>query len=400
MFKKLTCIATLLILSLLNASESDQLDIRIPVVDMQDFYNPEKQDQFLTTLYEAMNQIGFFAVRNTGVDSRVVREAYAQAEQFFKKDIDFKMKCFVKEKHGQRGFVPSESAKGNRAKDFKEFYHMGRELPLDQLQQFGLFSNEWPEQPGFKSAMSTLYSELEKYVIPLQEAIVTVINRNTSQKVPLSLLNDMTQTGDILLRALYYPALTENQMNHLEQPLFWAAEHTDIDLLSILPFATEKGLQILYKGQWLNVIVPNDAFVVNVGDMLENLTNGLFVSARHRVLAQDPHKDRFSMVLFVHPTNPTSLAPLPGCIEQTGGIQKYAPGTRQEFLWERLLELNIGHKILEPYSKTGHTERQLRYGKESPQVVQLLIEKGLASDELLEAIQRRAVEKNSSDGYK
>ncbi|MBS0648142.1 MAG: isopenicillin N synthase family oxygenase [Verrucomicrobia bacterium] len=248
--------------------------------------------------------------------------------------------------------------------------------------------------------MSTLYAELEKYVIPLQEAIVTVINRNTSHKAPLSLLNDMTQKGDTLLRALYYPALTEAQINRLEQPLFWAAAHTDIDILAILPFATEKGLQVMYKGQWLNVIVPDDAFVINVGDMLENLTNGLFVSARHRVLAQDPHKDRFSMVLFVHPADQASLAPLQGCIEQTGGIQKYAPGTRQEFLWERLLELNIGPMVLEPYSKTGHTERQLRYQRESPQVVQMLMEKGLASEELLEAVQRRAVEKNSSDGYK
>jgi hypothetical protein len=133
--------------------------------------------------------------------------------------------------------------------------------------------------------------------------------------------------------------------------------------------------------------------------MLENLTNGLFVSARHRVLAQDPHKDRFSMVLFVHPTDQSSLAPLPGCIEQTGGIQQYAPGTRQEFLWERLLELNIAPMVLEPYSKTGHTERQIRYQKESPQVVQLLIDNGLASEELLQVLQQK-VEKKVSEGYK
>ncbi|MBS0648141.1 MAG: 2-oxoglutarate and iron-dependent oxygenase domain-containing protein [Verrucomicrobia bacterium] len=150
MFKKLACIATLLISNLLNASESDQLDIRIPVVDMQDFYNPEKQDQFMTTLYGAMTQIGFFAVRNTGVDSNVVREAYAQAEQFFKKETDFKMRSFAKELNGQRGFVPSEAAKGNRAKDCKEFYHIGRELPLHQLQEFGLRSNVWPEQRALR----------------------------------------------------------------------------------------------------------------------------------------------------------------------------------------------------------------------------------------------------------
>lgn len=399
MFKKLVSIAAILTGQFLVASEPEQLDIRIPVVDMQDFYNPEKQEQFINTLYDAMTQIGFFAVRNTGVDSKIVKEAYAQAERFFKQDASFKAKSFIKELRGQRGFVPGEIAKGNRAKDYKEFFGIGRNLPPEQLQQIGLFANVWPEQPGFKDAMETLYTELDKYVIPLEEAIVTVMNRNARDKIPLSILHDMSKHGDTLLRAIYYPALTEQQMDRLEQPVFWAAAHTDIDLLAILPFATEKGLQVEYKGQWLNVVVPDDAFVVNVGDMLENLTNGLFVSARHRVLAQDPYKDRFSMVLFVHPTDQSSLAPLPGCIEQTGGIQQYAPGTRQEFLWERLLELNIAPMVLEPYSKTGHTERQIRYQKESPQVVQLLLDNGLASEELLQAVQQK-VEKKVSEGYK
>lgn len=377
MIKTFFCTALLLAGIHLHAT----LDIRIPVVDMQDFYNPEKQEAFISTLYDAMTEIGFFAVRNTGVNQEVVREAYTQAEMFFQKDLDYKMKSFNTKAAGQRGFVPGEIAKGNRAKDFKEFYHIGRENPKDE---WGQAPNIWPEQEGFKSAMTTLYTELEKYVIPLQEAIVMTINKNASMKIPLDFLNQTTQEGDILLRALYYPALSEEELH----PQMWAAEHTDIDYLAILPYATAKGLQVYFKGQWLNVVVPDDAFVINVGDMLKNLTNGLFVSARHRVKAQEPHQPRYSMVLFVHPINNTSLAPLPSCIEQTGGVQKFASGTRLEFLWERLLELNIAPQVLEPYSKTGHTERQLKYGKESPQVVQMLIEQGLASPELLQSTLR------------
>ena len=76
MFKKLVVIATFVLTGqFLIASEPEQLDIRIPVVDMQDFYNPEKQEQFINTLYDAMTQIGFFAVRNTGVDSKIIKEA-------------------------------------------------------------------------------------------------------------------------------------------------------------------------------------------------------------------------------------------------------------------------------------------------------------------------------------
>lgn len=363
------------------ASHAEQLDIRIPVVDMQDFYNDDKRDEFLDTLYDALTTVGFFAVRHTGVDSHVIQNAYGQAQTFFKRDSDYKALCFNKEMKGQRGFVPSERAKGFAFKDIKEFYHIGRET--------GMPRNIWPDQDGFKSSMVTLYDELEQYVIPLQEAIIETINRKASTKIPVNYLNQNTKHGDSLLRALYYPALTDEQAQNLKEPIFWAAPHTDIDLLAILPYATEKGLQVEVNGQWLTVIVPDDAFIVNAGDMLENLTNGLFVSARHRVMALEPNKERFSMVLFVHPTDETRLDPIPACIELTGGVQTYAPGTRQEFLWERLLELNIAPGLLEPYSKTGHTERQLQFGRESPQVVEMLVNNGLASPEILETLEKR-----------
>jgi isopenicillin N synthase-like dioxygenase len=379
-----------MILFCFSVGAEEQIDIRIPVVDMQDFYQKDKREQFIQTLYKAMHEIGFFAVRNAGIDGPVIRDAYAQAEQFFKSAPSVKAESFVKELRGQRGFVPGEIAKGNKAKDFKEFYHIARELPASELMQLGVPPNIWPRQEGFQTSMTALYDDLDKYVGPLMEAIVAAINLNANEKLPLDYFHSGVKNGGSLLRALYYPALDAEQINRLEQPLFWAAAHTDIDLLAILPFATEKGLQINLKGQWLNVIVPPDAFVVNVGDMLENLTNGLFVSAEHRVLAQEPDKDRFSMVFFVHPTDETSLTPLAACIEQTGGVQKYAPGNRQEFLWERLLELNIAPMLLEPYSKMGHTERQAQYGRESPQVVEMLMSKGLASPELIETLQHRS----------
>src|SRR5579883_1312795 len=108
-------------------SYAEDLDIRIPVVDMRDFYSDDKRDEFLDTLYGALTTVGFFAVRHTGVDSAVIQNAYEQAQMFFKQDTDYKSQCFLKETKGQRGFVPSERAKGYSAKDIKEFYHIGRE---------------------------------------------------------------------------------------------------------------------------------------------------------------------------------------------------------------------------------------------------------------------------------
>jgi isopenicillin N synthase-like dioxygenase len=360
---------------------AEELDIHIPVVDMHDFYDAEKKEQFLSTLYEAMSTVGFFAVRNTGIDKQVIEKAYAQAKTFFKQDLAYKEQSYVRTSKGQRGFVPGEIAKGAAVKDAKEFYHIGFEgrEPL----------NVWPEQMGFKEDMLTLYNELLQYVVPLQQAIVETINWKSSIKIPTDYLNETTKEGDCLLRALYYPPISDEQVKDTSRPLYWGAPHTDIDYLAILPYATEKGLQVEVNGEWLTVVVPEDAFIVNAGDMLQNLTNGLFVSAKHRVMALEPNKERFSMVLFVHPHNDTLLDPLPSCVELTGGVQKYAPGTRKEFLWERLIELDIAPGLLDLYSQTGHTERQLKYGRQSPQVVKQLIDRGLASQEVLDSVEKK-----------
>lgn len=381
LLKRLLYLVTVLIPSLGHCDSTDSLDLRIPVVDMSDFYKPSKREAFLNTLYDAMSTVGFFAVRNTGVDREVVDQAYAQAETFFKRDAAFKATCIAPQSNGQRGFVPGETAKGNKVKDFKEFYHFGREGATPP--------NIWPNQIGFKKAINDLFDQLEHYVVPLQEAIIETINLHANSNIAIDFLNQTTQHGETLLRSLYYPRLGKEQLNDLEQPLYWAAPHTDIDLLAILPFATQKGLQVEIDGQWLNVVVPSDAFVVNVGDMLENLTNGLFKSAKHRVLALEPDKDRFSMVLFVHPTDDTRLDPLPACIELTGGVQKYALGTRREFLWERLIELGIAPELLHAYAQTGHTERQIQVDRESPQVVERLLQNNLASPELLKALEEK-----------
>lgn len=361
-----------------------QLDIRIPVVDMNDYASLDKREQFLDTLENAMRTVGFFAVRNTGVDRDLIHAAYAQSQLFFKQDLSEKMESFSPTIKGQRGFVPGETAKGGGQKDYKEFYHIGRELSLEELREWGLVQNIWPKSPEFRTHMTHLYSELETHVHTLFEAILATINRHTEHPIPTDFFDQITDHGDSLLRALYYPALSEDRL--AGSPVYWAAPHTDIDLLAILPYATEKGLQVEIDGQWLTVVVPEDAFVVNVGDMLENLTNGLFTSARHRVKALEPGKDRFSMVLFVHPRSDTPIGPLPTCIELTGGVQTYAPGTRLEFLLERLLELGIAPDALVPYSKMGHTERQMLYGRASPQVVELLLKNNLASDELREML--------------
>lgn len=336
---------------------------------MQDFYDESKKEAFLDTLYEAMTTVGFFALKNTGVNQELLTRSYDLSKKFFYQDLTEKNKCFDPYLHGQRGFIKSEKAKGNAQKDFKEFFHIGSKTHLTK--------NIWPDLPGFMPVMETLFEELFKYSIPLQEAIVDVINKKAESSLPKNLLNDLTYDGDTVMRLIYYPSL-EKKPSEIQPEKFWAAPHTDINFITILPFATEKGLQLEVNGRWLNVVFPKDAFVINVGDMLQNLSNGLFKSAKHRVVAQESAKERFSIVMFVHPHSKARIDPLLECIQLTGGVQLYGPGTQEEFLWERLLELGIGSANLPKiYSQTGHFQRQQGYHRESKQVEALLKDKGL-----------------------
>jgi isopenicillin N synthase-like dioxygenase len=195
-----------------------------------------------------------------------------------------------------------------------------------------------------KTPVKNLIKHLDKHSEKLQD----VLSRFMGQKEDF--LFQMTDDGDCVLRALYYPKTPlPNQV--------WAAAHTDIDLFTILPMSTEKGLEILHKGEWVQVRVPKDAFIINCGDMLENMSNGYFKSSVHRVVSQ-ANKERFSIVYFVHPRNTDRLDPLAKCIELTGGVKRFPDASHLEMLAHRLVEIGLASDDLKTYdSKSGYIER-------------------------------------------
>ncbi len=351
-----------------------EVEARIPVIDMNDLHSPLTRPRFIAGMKEAFSTYGFVRVKNPGLDQEIIDAGYRASKEFFSLPIEEKLKVRAAN-DGQRGYNPGEKAKGSGSVDIKEFYHVGREPNANP--------NRWPENPNFKDATCALFNALEKYAIPLQEAMAEALglpNKN--------IFSDMTKDGEVLLRTLHYfpnppPGTT------------WAAEHTDIDLYTILPRATAEGLQVEKDGQWINVGVPapgeEDTFIINIGDMMESMTNGIFKSAKHRVVPSgEADKDRDSMVLFVHTRADDQVGPLPECIEQTGGKALYAKGTRLEFLFERLIELGLltHEATIINYAASGHTERQIDVGRASVQVMELFETMQIASEKVLHELSR------------
>lgn len=354
-----------------------QFDSMIPVLDLNDYHSAERRESFLNQMEEALCSVGFFAVINTGVDADILDEAYEAAIDFFKLSHKEKMKLCRPEDAEQRGYCPGESAKGEGSADFKEFYHVGRELPDEVLEELGIWKNVWPEEGVLQEKMSRLFLAIERHKNVLEKALAEILG------VEELFFSEMTDQGDVLLRAIHYP--TNPPKNTV-----WAAPHTDINFITILPRATSEGLQVLnQEGEWITVVVPENAFIVNCGDMLENITNGYFRAGIHRVIALDDDYERFSMVQFVHPRSKDRLDPLPQCIDWTGGVQKYANTTRLELFEERLVDQGLAPRSMKEHlAASGLMELLIELGRASRHTMEALREEGLASEVVLAELER------------
>jgi len=291
----------------------------IPVVDMQDFYNPEKKQDFINKVSDALHTIGFFAVVNTGVDTEVLMQAYTASQEFFTNEQELKNEIYDPFLNGQRGYVPGETAQGFKDKDYKEFIHIAHK------------DNLWPSWMDLETPMMHLVRVLDLQAQAMQQAFALAIGESEDFFVD-------PQEGECLLRALHYP-------KNPSPGQFWANEHTDIDLFTILPMATEEGLQVWHNEAWVDIKVPQDAFIVNGGDKLENLSNGYFKSALHRVVSK-PDVERYSIVYFIHPRLEDPVDPRPHSIVMTGGVIRYPQATSLELLIPRLRELGIASPAL------------------------------------------------------
>jgi isopenicillin N synthase-like dioxygenase len=322
-------------IALLSSSiyASDLFHSSIPVIDMNLYESPSTKEEFIQKFADALHDIGFCAIVNTGMDHQVLNEAYDMSIQFFKSSLEKKLEIHDPKVNGQRGFIFSENAQGFKATDLKEFIHIGYE------------SNLWPSWINIQTPFENLLQHLDIHSQKLQTALSLFMGQDEN------FLFEMTKKGDSVLRALYYPQTSIKDR-------IWAAEHTDIDLFTILPMATEEGLQVLYNGQWLDVQVPENCFIINCGDMLENMSNGYFKSSVHRVISKGNNKERFSIVYFVHPRDEDQLDPLSYCVEMTGGVARFPTANRLEMLAHRLVEIGMASEELKHYdARSGYMDR-------------------------------------------
>ena len=310
----------------------------IPSVDLADFTegNKETKAAFVKKLGKAYEEIGFVAVKNHGLSDALCAELYEQVKGFFTLSKEEKEAYEIEGLAGQRGYVSfgKEHAKNKNEGDLKEFWHFGQTVedndPIKEEYPDNVQVNELPK---FNAVGREVYQKLEATGREMLRAIALHLNLDENY------FDAKIHNGNSILRPIHYPPIT-----HEPKDAVRAAEHEDINLITLLMGASADGLQVLNKsGEWISVTALPDQIVVNVGDMLQRLTNNKLKSTTHRVVNPPREKwdtSRYSIPFFLHPRSEVSLNCLPSCISESNP-KNFSDITAGEYLEQRIIELGL-----------------------------------------------------------
>jgi len=310
----------------------------IPIVDLTDYTNGSQstKDSFIDAIGKAYEEFGFVSVKNHGIPDEVVDDYYRKVEAFFALATDQKLKYEIKELAGQRGYTSfgREHAKGSTAPDLKEFWQMGQIVEdNDPIKSQYPDNVQVNEIDNFNELGVSLYKAFENTGTIMLRAIANYL------QIDENYFDKHVHNGNSILRAIHYPPISSEPASSIR-----AEQHEDINLITLLVGASAEGLQLLDKqNEWLPITAPEGCIIVNVGDMLQRLTNNKLSSTTHRVVNPKRelwHTHRYSIPFFMHPRSEMDLSCLVSCVSAAQPLA-YEPITAGAYLTERLIEIGL-----------------------------------------------------------
>ena len=308
---------------------------QVPTLDIRR-YDTDRA-AFVAELGAAYREYGFCGISGHGIAPELIDKSYDVFRQFFALPTEVKMKYHLSGTGGARGYTPFgiETAKDSKHYDLKEFWHVGRELPAGSAYAEYMPPNLWPtEVPGFREYGYGLYTALDQLGTRVLRALALHID------LPENYFDDKTNFGNSILRPIHYPPITQEEIPNVR-----AGAHEDINFITLLVGASAEGLQLLQRnGEWLPITTQGDTIVVNIGDMLQRLTNHVYPSTTHRVVnpqGEKARQPRYSVPFFLHPNPDVVLDPLPQTITADNPSRYDTSITSHEYLQQRLREIKL-----------------------------------------------------------
>ena len=307
----------------------------IPCLDIARF--DSEPTQFVAELGAVYREWGFCGIRGHGIPNALIQGAYRAFHDFFALPEPSKRRYHVAGSGGARGYTPFgiETAKDSKYFDLKEFWHVGREIPRDSKYAAWMPANLWPDEvPEFRHYGLGLYQALDDLGSRVLSALALHLGLTENW------FADKTQFGNSILRPIHYPPITADNIPNVR-----AGAHEDINLITLLVGASAEGLQVLSRrGEWVPFTADADTIVVNIGDMLQRLSNHVYPSTTHRVVnppGDKARQARYSTPFFLHPNPDFLIETLPGCITAQNPNRYPEAITANDYLMERLREIKL-----------------------------------------------------------
>jgi isopenicillin N synthase-like dioxygenase len=308
---------------------------QIPTLDIRRFHGD--RDAFVAELGAAYREWGFCGISNHGIAPAAIDAAYRVFQQFFALPEATKLKYHVPGTGGARGYTPFgiETAKDSQYPDLKEFFHIGRELPAGHRYEEFMAPNVWPtEVDGFREHAYGLFQALDQLGLQVLSALALHID------LPADFFVGPTRFGNSILRPIHYPPITAPDIPNVR-----AGAHEDINLLPLLVGASAAGLEVKARnGAWVPFTAAGDTIVVNIGDMLQRLTNHVYPSTTHRVVnppGEAARQPRYSTPYFLHANPDYLIRTVPQCVSAENPDRYPEPITANDYLMQRLREIKL-----------------------------------------------------------
>ncbi len=310
----------------------------IPVIDLGPSFSLDIEDRKAVAweIHKACRDTGFFYVKNHGVPPDLMARHLELSRAFFSLPAEVKAEVAVSKSSCTRGFeaMAAQTLDEGSPPDLKEGFLMGVDLPLDHPDVVGGVPNTGPNQwPADPPAFKRQFNEYMGYMVRLGSHLMRCIA--LSLELPESYFDEGLADPLYIGRLLHYPPHPANAaFNQLG-----AGAHTDWGMLTLLLQDDVGGLEIENAaGDWIKAPYVQDAFIINLGEMMPVLTNGLYHSTPHRVLNNSSGRDRYSCPTFFDPNYHYQVKCVPTCMPKSGS--------------PLFAETTVGQHIANMYAKT------------------------------------------------